>query len=101
MADEIEFNNSLGTATILRGGLVSGSLANSSDIDYYRTGIGLGFGLDAPNGFTVSSGDALSINFDSSTNRNNQDTISISVLDENGNLLITRRHSKLNKFPKS
>ena len=36
MADEIENNNSLGTATILRGGLVSGSLANSSDIDYYR-----------------------------------------------------------------
>ena len=87
MADEIENNNSLGTATILRGGLVSGSLANSSDIDYYRTGTGLGFGLDAPNGFTVSSGDALSINFDSPTNRNNQDTISISFLDENGNLL--------------
>ena len=30
---------------------------------------------------------ALSINFDSPTNRNNQDTISIFVLDENGSLL--------------
>ena len=79
MADEIEFNNSLGTATILWGGLVSGSLANYSDINYYRTGTGLGFGLDAPNGFIVSSGDALSINSDSPTNRSNQDTISISV----------------------
>ena len=87
MADEIENNNSLGTATILRGGLVSGSLANSSDIDYYRTGTGLGFGLDAPNGFTISSGDALSISFDSPTNLSNVDTVSISVLDEGGTLL--------------
>ena len=53
MADEIEFNNSLATATIFRRGLVSVGLADTANVDYYRMGVGLCFGFDAPNGLTV------------------------------------------------
>ena len=86
MANVIELSNSLGAVSILRGRLAFKSPLHSSDVDYYRTGTGVGPG--EPNGFTVSSGDALSRNFDSPANLNgNQDILSISVLDENGNLL--------------
>lgn len=53
MADEISFFSGLGTATILRRGLVSVRLADTANVDYYRTGVGLCFGFDAPNGLTV------------------------------------------------
>jgi len=82
MASESETNNNMSAADILRGGLVSGNLSDPNDVDYYRTGSGRGFGLDAPNAFTIASGDALSISFDSPTNQSNKDTVAISVLDE-------------------
>ena len=54
-----------------------------NQIDCYRRGTGSGFGLDVPNGFCISSGDALSINLDSPANLNgSQNILSISVLDK-------------------
>ena len=79
---EREPNINLGTATILRRGLLAGSLANPSNIDFHRIGNSLGFSLDAPNVFNVSSGGSASINSDLSTSRSNQDIISISVLED-------------------
>ena len=78
---EQEPNDNAQNAQFLRGGLVSGSCSSANDRDFYRTG------TNSANSLVARSSDVISITFDSPTNHANLDSISVSVIDLNGNVL--------------